>query len=78
MNPSVIHYLNLIGFTLDIIGKVLVSYTAIAVHNRFWKEHKVDERVFDKMKSERLVGISGVLLMIAGYCLQMIYKLTTQ
>ena len=39
-----------IGFTLDVIGKIMVAYTAVQVHYRFWKEHKIDERVFQIMK----------------------------
>ncbi len=38
--------MQLLGHTLDLVGKVLVSYTVIAVHYRFRKEHKIDEAVF--------------------------------
>ena len=61
---------NFIGFTLDIIGKILVAYTAIAVHTRFWREHKVDEAVFKAMKNERWLAVIGIVLMIIGYVLQ--------
>lgn len=43
--------LELLGFTLDVIGKVMVAYTAIAVHRRVWKEHKIDKAVFSAMKN---------------------------
>jgi len=64
-----------IGFTLDVIGKIMVAYTAIMVHYRFWKEHKIDEKVFRIMKQERLIGIFGVALIIIGYLLQIPSKL---
>jgi len=64
-----------IGFTLDVIGKILVAYTAIMVHYRFWKEHKIDEKVFRTMKQERLIAIFGVALIIIGYLLQIPSKL---
>lgn len=64
-----------IGFTLDVVGKVLVSYTVIMVHYRFWKEHKIDERVFAVMKRERFIAIFGVMLIIIGYLLQIPAKL---
>jgi len=64
-----------VGFTLDVIGKILVAYTAIMVHYRFWKEHKIDEKVFRTMKQERTIAIFGVGLIIIGYLLQIKSKL---
>lgn len=64
-----------IGFTLDVVGKVLVSYTVVLVHYRFWKEHKIDEKVFATMKRERIVAIFGIALIIIGYLLQIPAKL---
>lgn len=62
--------LEFVGFTLDVIGKVLVAYTAVMVHYRFWKEHKIDERVFAEMKREKVIGVLGIVFIIAGYILQ--------
>lgn len=64
-----------IGFTLDVIGKVMFAYTAIMVHYRFWKERKIDEAVFMAMKRERIIEVLGVLLIIVGYFLQIPSKL---
>ena len=55
-----------IGFILDLIGKVLVSWTAIAVHIRVRKEHKIDKRVFLAMRREHVVGMLGLLLIVVG------------
>lgn len=67
--------LELLGFTLDVIGKIMVAYTAIMVHYRFWKEHKIDERVFVTMKKERIIAVFGVTLILVGYLLQIPSKL---
>lgn len=64
-----------LGFTLDVIGKILVAYTAIAVHRRFWKEHKIDESVFKAMRREQIIGIAGIILIIIGFLLQIPSKL---
>lgn len=64
-----------IGFTLDVIGKIMVAYTAIMVHYRFWKEHKIDERVFVAMKRERNIAVLGIALIVIGYILQIPSKL---
>ena len=63
------------GHTLDLIGKVMISYTAIAVHARFWKEHKVDEKVFTEMKRERVVGVIGIAFIVLGYLLEIPSKI---
>lgn len=67
--------LEFIGFTFDLIGKIMVAYTAIAVHRRFWKEHKINEVVFKMMKLEQAIGITGIILIIAGFILQLPSKL---
>lgn len=67
--------LEFIGFTLDVIGKIMVAFTAIMVHYRFRKEHKVDERVFRSMRREHLLGIIGISLIILGFILQAPFKL---
>lgn len=67
--------LEFIGFTLDVIGKILVAYAAIAVHRRFWKEHKIDEFVFKAMRREQITGIIGIIFIIIGFLLQIPAKL---
>lgn len=55
--------------TFDVVGKVLVSYTAIAVHYRVRKEHKIDKKVFSAMRKEQFVGVAGILLIVLSYFL---------
>ena len=61
----------LVGFVFDMAGKIMIAFTAVMVHHRFWKEHKVDERVFSAMKRERLIGIWGIVLILIGFFLQL-------
>jgi len=67
--------LEFLGFTLDVVGKVMVAFTAVMVHYRFRKEHKIDDRVFRSMRREQLLGIIGISLIILGYLLQVPSKL---
>ena len=67
--------MELTGFILDVLGKLLVAYTAIAVHHRFLREHKVDAAVFRTMRREQIVGVVGVILMLAGFFLQLPFKI---
>ena len=64
-----------IGFTLDVVGKVMVAFTAVMVHRRFRKEHKIDEKVFRAMRREQLLGITGISLIILGFLLQVPFKI---
>lgn len=66
--------MELLGSTLDVVGKIMIAFTAIMVHHRFLKEHKVDERVFRSMKKEQLIGILGITFIIIGYFLENIEK----
>jgi len=68
--------ISLLGFILDVIGKLLVAFTAIMVHHRVLKEHQIDRRVFRSMKREQRVGIVGVGLIIIGFFLQLPAKLS--
>lgn len=60
------------GHTLQTIGHILIAYTAIRVHFRFWKEHKIDDEVFKSMKKEQFIGILGIIFIIAGYIVHII------
>ena len=61
----------LTGFTLDIIGKLMLGFTVIMVHYRVRKEHKIDERVFGAMRREQVVGIIGMIFIAISYFLQL-------
>lgn len=67
--------LELIGHIFDVIGKIMIAFTAITVHYRFWKEHKVDELVFKSMKREQLIGIIGIIFILIGFFLQLPAKI---
>lgn len=67
--------IELIGFILDTVGKIMVSYTAVRVHYRFWREHKIDESVFVEMKKEQRLGIVGIALIIIGFLMELPSKI---
>lgn len=67
--------MELLGFIFDVVGKIMVAFTAIMVHHRFRKEHKIDERVFKSMRREQFIGIIGIALIVFGFFLQLPSKL---
>lgn len=66
--------MELIGKTLQLIGEVIIGLTAIMVHRRVWKEHKIDPMVYKEMQREQVFGILGIFLLIFGYFLQVLWN----
>jgi len=63
-------YVAFVGYTIDVIGTILIAFTVIAVHQRVAKERKIDEKVFVIMNRERKAAIWGIFLIAIGYILQ--------
>ncbi len=59
-----------IAETLDVIGVLLIAYTALKVHHRVWKSHHIDNSVFKAMRKEQLLGVTGIILIVSGYLLK--------
>jgi len=66
--------LEFIGFTIEVLGKVMVAFTAVMVHHRVWKEREINAKTFKTMKREQIIGIIGISFIIIGYALQAPYK----
>jgi len=64
--------ISIIGLTLHTSGTVLIAYTALRVHDRVRKDHKIDAIVFQEMHKEKYIGISGIVLILIGYFIQVI------
>ncbi len=62
-----------IGLTLDTLGKILLGLTVLSVHKHVIKEHKIDADVLLSMKREQFLGSLGILLIIVGYVLQLLF-----
>ncbi|MBD3251510.1 hypothetical protein GF380_03585 [Candidatus Uhrbacteria bacterium] len=59
--------IEIVGITVGTIGKLLIAWTAIAVHRRMILEHKIDEAVFQEMIRERRIAIVGVICLVVGW-----------
>ncbi len=67
-------WLEFIGDTLDVIGKVLIALTAIAVHDTVIKEHRIDAAVGRTVRKEHVFGFLGIACIIAGFTLRQLGK----
>lgn len=68
--------MEILGHTLTMLGEVMIGFTAIAVHHRFLREHKVDDKVFRTMRREQVIGVLGVVLVVVGYLSQIFSKVS--
>lgn len=68
--------LEIIGFTLDVIGKVLIGVAVYFVHKRIMKEEKIDKMVLKEIKKEKKIVVLGIILIMIGYLMQLPVKLS--
>lgn len=57
--------------TLDAVGTLFIAWAALSVHHKVLNDHKIDAAVYRKMKAEQLLGIIGIIFIIAGYILNL-------
>jgi hypothetical protein len=62
--------MDVFAITLDVVGKLMIAYTAMRVHWRVRQEHRIDKRVFREMRREHIVGILGITLIVTAYLLE--------
>lgn len=65
----------ILAIILETVGTLLIAYAALNVHHRFFKEHKIDEAVYNAMAKERKVGLTGIYLIIVAFFLQIFHLL---
>lgn len=63
-----------IGFTLQVLGEIMIGATAIMVHRRVWKEHKINPSVYKEMQREQIIGVFGIILLLVGYFTQILWR----
>ena len=68
--------MEIIAIGLEAIGTIIIAVIVLRVHWRILKEHKVnDPDVWREIKLEQKLGIIGILLLVAGFSMQIINKL---
>ena len=65
--------MEMIGETMQVMGEVMIGLTAIMVHHRMWKEHKIDEAVYGEMQKEQWYGFIGISLVVIGFTIRLVH-----
>ena len=58
------------GLTIKTLGEVLLALSVFLVHGKIIAEHKIDKKVFMEMYREEVITIISVILIVAGYFLE--------
>lgn len=61
---------SILGLTLDTAGTLCIAVTALLVHMKVSHEKRIDREVISEIRWEMKLGVLGVILIIAGYVLQ--------
>ncbi len=67
--------LSVIGFSLGVLGEILLGISVYLVHSRVIRERKIDKKVLKEMKRERSLALIAIALIIIGYLMQLPAKL---
>ena len=54
------------GLTISVIGKVLLVIGLLMAHSEISHEHKIDKKVLKTFKTERVLTLLGIFLIVLG------------
>ena len=61
--------MNILALTVQTIGEVCVGLAVLIVHHRVLNEHRIDNAVMRSLKTEQVLGITGIVLIVVGFTL---------
>lgn len=61
------------GLTISMIGKVLLATGVLWAHYEIAHERKIDKEVLKGFRVELILTIAGLLLIIGGYALEIVF-----
>jgi len=64
--------IQVLAFTFDYVGKVLIALVAILVHSRVTKEGRIDKVVLKSFKREIIIVMLSVVFLTAGFILHLV------
>ena len=61
------------GIAIGTIGKLVIGLAVLRVHVYILREHKIDQVVLQALKREQYVTFVGLILIIIGFSLEMLF-----
>jgi len=66
---------DIIGMIIQFIGTMMIAYTALSVHIRVSEDKGITENAVLRIKTERIFGYLGILLLTIGFIIQLYLKI---
>ena len=63
--------LSFIGFTLDVLGKLLIAWVTLRIHVKHFKMHQVKK---DDIRLDVIMSTVGIIMIVAGYLFRLPYE----
>lgn len=61
------------GLTIGMIGKVMVATGVLIAHSEIAHERKIDQLVIKSFRLERILTVTGLLLIVGGYFMEIYF-----
>jgi hypothetical protein len=61
------------GLTISMIGKVLLASGVLIAHTELAHEKRIDKKVIASFHLERTLTLTGILLILAGYGMEVYF-----
>lgn len=61
------------GLTISMIGKVMLASGVLIAHSELAHERKVDQLVLKSFRLERILTVTGLLLIVGGYFMEIYF-----
>lgn len=61
------------GLTIGIIGKIMLGVGVIVAHGKLAHEQRIDQAVLRSFRTEHILTVTGIILMIAGYFMELYF-----
>lgn len=61
------------ALTIGVIGKVMLAAGVLIAHTELAHEKRVDRKVLESFHLERTLTITGILLIVAGYFMEVYF-----
>jgi hypothetical protein len=67
------------GLTISLLGKMMLAAGVLIAHSELEHEKRIDLEVIQSFKMERVLTVTGIILLAAGYFMEVyFYGFTTQ
>jgi hypothetical protein len=67
------------GLTISLLGKMMLAAGVLIANSELEHEQRIDQEVIQSFKVERVLTVTGIILMVSGYFMEIyFYGFTTQ